>query len=161
MRFDLPSDALSREAHADSMTSARQRLSEPLQALDRVTVLAAYRLLSGTPLGDVLALEEIDRFPVEPPDGSALKFEKSWGGPTTYTYVALRVGGEWYMTGRKTAGISWPELKAFIHNNRCWIATVWAEIPVPEDTTPDDMTPAEWHRQLYTVEGEQDGSAAR
>lgn len=151
---DLPSDA-----EDDAMRS------EPLKALDRITVLAAYRLLSGTPLGDVLALEEIDRFPVEPPDGSALRFEKSWGGPTTYTYVALRVGDEWYMTGRKTSGISWPELKAFIHNNPCSIATVWAEIPVPEDTTPDDMTPAEWHRQLYTqtvtVEGEQDGSAAR
>lgn len=157
-------DALAREAHADSMTSVRQRLGDPLHALDRVSVLAAYRMLASGQHPDLLSLAEVERFPMEPPDGYVLKFTKSWGGEREYTYAALRAGDYWYTTSTKghQQKMTWPELAAFIHDNPCSIATGWAKVPTPEPSPFEDMTPAEWHAQMWpkgaTVEGSTDQS---
>lgn len=131
-----------------------------MAALDRVTVLAAYRLLASDQHPDLLSLDAVERFPVEPPDGSVLRFTKSWGGPQEYTYVAVRVGDYWYTTSTKTAQqkMTWPELAEFIHDNPCSLATKWAVCPAPEPSPFEEMTPEEWHAAMWpqgaTVEGD-------
>lgn len=136
------------------------REPNPPIALSRITALAAYRLLSGAQLPDALTLDAVDRIPVEPPEGYVLKFEKTWGKGRTYTYIALRAGDNWYLTGSPGRQISWPELKEFIHDNPCWIATAWAEVPHVEASPFDDLTPAEWHATMWptavTFEGDAD-----
>jgi hypothetical protein len=131
-----------------------------MAGLDRVTVLAAYRLLASGQLPDLLSLDAVDRFPSQPPDGSVLKFEKSWGKPQAYTYTALRIGDQWFLSGRKGEVLTWEELKIRIHNNPCWICTQWAEVPVVEASPYEDMTPEEWHRAMWpevaTVDGDVD-----
>jgi hypothetical protein len=142
---------------AEAFIDAGRRRTDPMAGLDRITALAAYRLLSGAHLPDALTLDAVDRIPVEPPEGYVLKFEKTFGGSRTYTYVALRAGDAWYLTGNPGRRISWVELKEFIHDNPCWIATAWAEVPPVEASPFDDLTPAEWHATMWprsaTVEG--------
>jgi len=145
-----PIEDLSHEAFMDAFATSRQRLSgSGLQALDNVTVMAMHRLLSGTPLADAFGEDGTERFPSEPPDLSVLRFEKTWGKERAYTYVALRVGDTWYLSGKRIKTMGWVELRNFIHNNRCWISTAWAEIPVPEESPVEELTPAEWHRINY------------
>lgn len=128
--------------------------SRVMSGLDNVTVMAMHRLLSGAPLADAFGEEGTDRFPSEPPDLSVLRFEKTWGGDKAYTYVALRVSGIWYLSGKQIKTMTWAKLRDFIHNNPCWISTAWAEIPVPEEApVPPELTPAEWHAHNYGQAG--------
>lgn len=129
--------------------SERRISGESLRSLDRVTMLAAYRILAGGQLPDAFTLDAVDRFPVEPPDGAVLKFTKSWGGPREYTYTALRCADRWFLSGRKGEVLDWLSLKDRIHNNPCWISTTWAEVPPVEASPFEDMTPAEWHAAMY------------
>lgn len=119
------------------------------RSLDRITVLAAFRMLASGQMSDKLGLDEVSRFPVEPPEGSVLKFTKTWGNSRSYNYVALRVGSRWFLTGKEQGGISWEALKELIHDNPCAIATTWANCPVPEPSPFEEMTPAEWHAAMW------------
>lgn len=114
-----------------------------------------------------IALSEstADRFPAEPPDGSVLRYTRNLSG-RHYTYVALRVGEKWYQTGRATRPLVWDELIEQIGDNPCWIATDWApcwiatdwaEIPAPEPSPVESMTPQEGHQQMFPQAGSMDG----
>lgn len=141
------------------MTDADADRDCSMAALDRVTLLAAFRLLASGQHPDLLSVDAVERFPVEPPDGAVLRFTKTWGGPRAYTYAALRVGDHWYTTSTKghQQKMTWLELAELIQDNPCSIATDWADIPTPEPSPFADMTPAEWHAHMWpkgaTVEG--------
>lgn len=121
--------------------------------LDKVTVRTAVQLLASDLLRDALTQQEVPRFPVEPPPGSVMRWVKEL--PTgrketrSYTYVALRVGEGWYLTGRETGCISFEELVDQIGDCECSIATTWDDIPRVEPSPFEDLTPAEWHRQMF------------
>lgn len=121
------------------------------ETLNRITALAAYRLLAIGQLPDALTVDSVPRFPVEPPDGSVLRYVKTLGVSRTrgYTYVALRAGDKWYQTGRRSTPLSWTELVEDIGDNPCDIATTWAVCPAPEPSPFEDMTPAEWHAAMW------------
>ena len=60
-------------------------------------------------------LDEIDSRPAEPEGaGNVVKFEKRFGGNSTYTYAAVQVAlGSWYVTGaggQVRSPMSWSEL---------------------------------------------------
>jgi hypothetical protein len=58
-----------------------------------------------------LEAQDQSRFPVEPPDGAVLRYQKTFPNSTqVYTYVALRAGGKWYRTGKDTRVVNWPAL---------------------------------------------------
>lgn len=89
----------------------------------------------------------LTRFPTEPPEGAVLKWEKAFDTPkgASYTYVALRAGGKWYLTGRRTAGVTWSELVELIGNCPCELAVDWAGIPRVESEPVEELTPAQWY----------------
>lgn len=94
------------------------------------------------------------RFPAQPPSGSVLRFEQTHY-QRTYTYVALRVNDSWYLTGRQTTPIGWPELVEKIDANTCHLVTGYAEIPKPPTNPVDEIgDPAEWFRSVYGSDGE-------
>lgn len=106
------------------------------------------------------------RFPAQPPEGSILKFERTFGHPGTrvYTYVAFRApNGDWYLTGEESTSTSWDTLQATIGNSKCEIATGFAEIPLAEVPDIEKVTdPAKWFEMAFptngppAVEGQQD-----
>lgn len=68
-------------------------------------------------------IELVDAYGVDSyPDDTVLMFTKNFGtrdGSKTYTYVALRVGGRWYLTGRNASrnasmGMTWGELVTWL-----------------------------------------------
>lgn len=87
------------------------------------------------------------RFPTEPPEGAVLKWNKAFDSrpDVIYTYVALRVGDKWYLTGNRIAGIAWGELIELIGNCPCELAIDWAVIPQLEPDPSEDMSPAQWY----------------
>jgi hypothetical protein len=133
------------------MDVENEQFSNPMSmaALDRITVLAAHRLLAGQ-LPDVFTPSTVDRFPLEPPEGSVLRYTKTFGASERqYTYVALRAGHQWYVTGKRATPMTFGELVEDIGDNPCDIATTWAVCPVPEHSPFEDMTPAEWHAAMW------------
>jgi hypothetical protein len=87
----------------------------------------------------------VERFGGEPADGTVIKFEHEFdtmgrSGETVYTYVAIRAGNRWYVSGRPLTGraVKWSELLEFIGNGRAWIAETWREAPVPGATAESD-----------------------
>lgn len=135
---------------------AQDRLDE----LDRMSVLAAYRMLASGQYLDLLSVAAVSRIPVEPPEGSVLHYVKTLGfsRPKNYTYVALRAGDHWYVTGRRSTPMMFLELIEDIGDNPCSIATAWAEIPTPEPSPFQDMTPAEWHAAMWPQNTTEDNS---
>lgn len=80
----------------------------------------------------------VERFGGEPADGTVIKFEHEFDeagrtGQTVYTYVAIRKGGLWYLSGKPfgAAGTKWSTLLEFIGEGRAWVAEAWREAPVP------------------------------
>jgi hypothetical protein len=43
-------------------------------------------------------------------DGQVLVYKRNFGGPTQYTYAAIRANGKWYLTGTDNKAKSWDEL---------------------------------------------------
>jgi hypothetical protein len=98
--------------------------------------------------------ETESRFPAQPPSGSVLRFEQAHY-QRTYTYVALRVNDDWYLTGRQTTPISWAELVEKVDGNTCHLVTEYAEIPkLPVNPVDEIGDPAEWFRSVYGSDGE-------
>lgn len=63
---------------------------------------------------------------MEPSDGSVLRVCVSYpGSPITYTYVALRVKGAWYLTtGEHREPFSWVQLINWFRNKKADIISV-------------------------------------
>jgi hypothetical protein len=79
--------------------------------------------------------DERERLLLMPDDvydhGDVVWFEKTWGGPTAYTYAALKIHESWYMTGTKNQSqlpLRWDELLDFIGDNEIWTATEWEQV---------------------------------
>lgn len=90
------------------------------------------------------------RFPAEPPEGTVLKWVKTLGSrKQEYTYVALRAGGRWYLTGKTSVGITWVELVEQIGGSPCDLAIDWAEIPQSEPGLFENTSPSEWYMAMY------------
>jgi len=109
-------------------------------------------------LGD---FPEPTRFRTEPPEGSVLRWQKTFkrGPEHVYTYVATRVSdGLWYLTGKTDHGIEFEDLVKLIGDSPCELATEWAEIPQLPESVTDGMTPSEWYLAMFprdTVDGDQ------
>ena len=121
-----------------------------------VSVLRLFGRVGAKQLAGVLSRimdsePEFDRFPVEPPDGAVLRYQKTFPHPPgkTYTYIALRAGGRWFRTGKDNAPIDGLELKDDIANWPCHVATAWGEIPQAPEALFDGLDPADWFREVY------------
>lgn len=96
-----------------------------------------------------------ERFPTQPPPGSILRFERSYGDRRTYTYLALRVDDRWFLTGRQRRVLSWDDLVGEIGANTCHLVTEYTEIPQPPvDPREEIADPREWFRVVYGDGGE-------
>lgn len=100
-------------------------------------------------LGD---FPEPTRFRTEPPEGSVLRWQKTFkrGPENVYTYVATRVDdGLWYVTGKTDHGIEFEDLVKLIGDSPCELATEFAEIPQLPESVTDGMTPSEWYLAMF------------
>jgi len=107
---------------------------------------------------DILKLVEVtnqtgpdDEFPNE----TVIRFKHSHDGDTVwYTYIAFKVRGKWYLTGRVTTPQSWDQLVAFMGKGRTKGVRIsnageWARLEQIADaphvaatvTFPDDTFP--------------------
>lgn len=95
--------------------------------------------------------QEPSRFPSEPPEGSVLKWVKTFkrNPEQGYTYVAVHVNGAWYLSGKQTDPMTFDELVAFIGDSPCELATNWVEIPNLQKDDLDGLTPEEWFMATY------------
>ena len=121
------------------------------------TVSVGFPMLNPMVLLDVLAKAglgigpEPTRFPSEPPEGSVLKWVKTFkrNPEQGYTYVALHVNGAWYLTGRTSDPIDFDDLVKLIGDSPCELATNWVEIPqLPSDNT-EGLTAEEWFMAAF------------
>lgn len=59
-------------------------------------------------------LDIIDQFGEEDPwkDEAVLFFKRDFGGPRSYTHIAVKLADKWYVTGERNANraFTWPEL---------------------------------------------------
>jgi hypothetical protein len=106
--------------------------------------------------------QEKSRFPSEPPEGSVLKWVKTFkrNPEQGYTYVALHINGAWYLSGKHADPMTWDDLVVLIGDSPCELATNWMEIPKPKKDDLDGLTPEEWFLVAFpqdTVDGDQDG----
>jgi hypothetical protein len=106
--------------------------------------------------------QEKSRFPSEPPEGSVLKWVKTFkrNPEQGYTYVALHVNGAWYLSGKHADPMTWDDLVVLIGDSPCELATNWMEIPKPKKDDLDGLTPEEWFLVAFPqdiVDGDQDG----
>lgn len=96
---------------------------------------------------------EPTRFPAQPPPGSVLRFEQTLShGPSAqaYTYLALRVGDVWYVTGRQNTLLDWDDLAARIGNGTCHLVTEYAEIPhLPTNPLDEIGDPRTWFQTVF------------
>lgn len=94
---------------------------------------------------------ERSRFPAQPPLGSVLRFEKTYSeGGRAYTYVAVRVGKTWYLTGSRAGAMSWDDLTECIGDGTCHLVTSYAEIPrLPVDPRDEIEDPRAWFDTVY------------
>lgn len=103
---------------------------------------------------------EASRFPAQPPEGSVLRFEVTHSrkpNAHAYTYVALRVGDEWYITGRGSQVLDWDDLARTIGNNPCHLVTEYREIPhLPTDPRDEIGDPRAWFDAVFGGENGQD-----
>jgi len=92
-----------------------------------------------------------ERFPIEPPITSVLRFERKLG-ERTYTYVAFRATKDvWYYIGRRASPtpMNWSSVRSMIEDDAvCQIATDWFDVPMVFDPHVN-MTPAEFVGQAY------------
>lgn len=107
-----------------------------------------------------LATGKPTRFPVEPPDGSVLRWYKTFpNSDKEYSYVATRAASKWYHTatrGLATSPVTWDEVEADIGNWPCELARTWGQIPQTPAGRFEGADPDDWFREIYenTVEGE-------
>lgn len=106
--------------------------------------------------------QEKSRFPSEPPEGSVLKWVKTFkrNPEQGYTYVALHINGAWYLSGKHADPMTWDDLVVLIGDSPCELATNWMEIPKPKKDDLDGLTPEEWFLVAFPqdiVDGDQDG----
>lgn len=103
--------------------NTQQRLDEALR-----------NLLAAQATVEALATK-LQRFPVEPPEGTVLRYAKTYDArpnyreTRTYVHVATRCGDKWYITARTGVGITWDALLLHIDAAHVEFATTW----VPED----------------------------
>jgi hypothetical protein len=119
-------------------------------------------------LANAQALE--DRFPAQPPDLSVLRWVETFGrgqAQREYTYVALRAGDQWYITGRDGGEtLTWEQLRVKIGSKSCYVATGWNEIPQPVVHAAEEATdPQTWWELVYgkgknTINGDVAGANA-
>lgn len=171
---DLPDyrDDDERREMFDQMMEARFGPGPKLIDRDGPVPLSVLRLwgrVGARQLAEVLSKivtseSEFDRFPVEPPDGTVLRYQKTFPNPPgrAYTYVALRAGGRWYRTGQHNKPIDWLELRDDIANWPCHVATAWGEIPQAPESLFEGVDPADWFREVYqntvSVDADKGGS---
>ena len=95
-------DDFSQPTEEQTMTTIRETAEAQLQRNE----LERQRLLTR------LAL--LDRFGPEDPweDDAVISFQRTFGGPRTYTHIAIKLGGVWYVTGSRNAtrSFAWDEL---------------------------------------------------
>lgn len=73
----------------------------------------------------------VSRFPTEPSVGTVLRFSKKYTllSGSRYTYVALSAGRDrWFLTGNKTAALTWENLVDFIGDEPCSVAADWHDL---------------------------------
>lgn len=123
-----------------------------LTADERSVVLADLSSQIQTVFG---VLGEVNsRWPAQPPSGSILRWERTFrsSGATdnpVYTYVALRVNDQWYVTGRRNEIINWEQLQKLIDDSPCFLVTAYAEIPRPAKDPREELDPALWHQAFF------------
>lgn len=66
-------------------------------------------------------LRRIESWPVEPEEGTVIRFHLQFcGAGRTYHYAAIRAGGKWYLTGsRAPQHLSWEDLLTWMTNKEC------------------------------------------
>lgn len=79
-----------------------------------------------------------ERWEEEPEVGSVIKFDKTFGrGRTasefsivfqTYTYVAVRIGDQWFVTGSETRPRDWNEMVEFIGDSPAELVSRWETV---------------------------------
>lgn len=90
----------------------------------------------------------------QPPSGNALRWEHSYNqsGPA-FTYLALRVGPRWYLTGSTSEHnrvMDWQELQEFIGDSKCYLVTKYKEIPqLPKDPVDSAEDPDSWFDAVF------------
>lgn len=114
------------------VSSSLYESETPVQEAER-RIREAQRALN-LAQNDLQKAKKYQRFPNEPRNGSVIKFEKRYNGPssTPYYFAALRVGGEWFLTGTgssSSAPKTWQELKDFIGDGKFWIPRYFDEGP--------------------------------
>jgi hypothetical protein len=129
----------------------------PVGALKLFATMGTAPMMEALAKAAMAAQEETSRFPVEPPEGSVLRYQKQFpNSARTYNYIAVRAGDRWYRTGRNNEPISFPELVEDIANWPCHVAIKWGEIPQAPASLFEGVDPAVWFEEMYqnTVIGE-------
>jgi hypothetical protein len=95
--------------------------------------------------------QEKSRFPSEPPEGSVLKWVKTFkrNPEQGYTHVALHVNGAWYLSGKHAEPMTWDDLVVLIGDSPCELATNWMEIPQLKQDDDSRLSPEEWFLAVY------------
>lgn len=103
--------------------------------------------------GDMFGQDKQTRFPVEPPDGSVLRWYKTFpNSDSEYSYVATRTGDKWYHTatrGLPVNPITWDQVESDIGNWPCELARTWGQIPQVPAGRFDGADPDDWFREMY------------
>jgi len=93
--------------------SLRDRLRREHEELEQAIVMLAGQMVRRTN-----QLEHLERYPEQDPfpDGTRLEFTKRFpNSETEYSYLALRAGGRWHLTGaRSPQNVTWDRLVNFM-----------------------------------------------
>jgi hypothetical protein len=137
---------------AKGLRHRRARTGDSVPAvLDHVDTQRLLEAFATGALAGLLTESAPGRFQTEPPTGSVLKWVKTLGSRNReYTYVALRAGRRWYLTGSTSHGITFADLVEEIGDSPCDLATDWAKIPEPSPS--ENTSPAQWYLAMYPKE---------
>ncbi|MCA1693513.1 MAG: hypothetical protein LC749_01595 [Actinobacteria bacterium] len=107
-------------------------------------------------LMDVFSQPDMEptRFPMEPPDGTVLRWYKTFpNSPKEYSYVATRAGDKWYHTASARSlppnPVGWEAIRDDIGNWPCELARTWGQIPQAPAGAFDGADPDDWFREMY------------
>lgn len=61
-------------------------------------------------------IDKLESRPDEPEHGTVIKFNLTFGGPSSYTYAAIHAGGYWYTTGSGPDKVTWDKLLDWMYD---------------------------------------------
>src|SRR6185312_4048246 len=121
--------------------------------LSRQDAGAVIAMLDETVHKFVSAFGISERFPTQPPKGSVLMWLHKFNDDDDskpYTYVALRAGNHWYVTGTQgNTKVTWEDLARRIGNSPCWLLTKYKEIPQLKSELDSINDPTVWADEMF------------